>query len=130
MHINRKVNNLLAKFGNDVLQDLIVESMRLTYLKSFHIGELLVQIARFPKNVMLTIDGILDAFCEFFDKNLYNSGTMNIQRNWNYIMRNVSYQALHRQWIRNFHDTLTEVVSKLVDHNVGSQGQHEVNQAV
>jgi len=81
MHINRKVNNLLAKFGNDVLQDLIVESMRLTYLKSFHIGELLVQIARFPKNVMLTIDGILDAFCEFFDKNLYNSGTMNIQRN-------------------------------------------------
>ena len=79
---------------------------------------------------MLTIDGILDAFCEFFDKNLYNSGTMNIQRNWNYVMRNVSYQALHRQRIRNFHDTLTEVVSKLVDHNVGSQGQHEVNQTV
>jgi hypothetical protein len=45
-------------------------------------------------------------------------------------MRNVSYQALHRQWIRNFHDTLTEVVSKLVDHHVGSQGKHEVNQAV
>ena len=81
MHINRKVNNLLAKFGNDILQDLIVEPMRLTYLKSFHVDELLVQIARFPKNVMLTIDGILDAFCEFFDKNLYNSGTMNIQRN-------------------------------------------------
>jgi len=81
MHINRKVNNLLAKFGNDILQDLIVEPMRLSNLKSFHVDELLVQIARFPKNVMLTIDGILDAFCEFFDKNLYNSGTMNIQRN-------------------------------------------------
>lgn len=81
MHINRKVNNLLAKFGNDILQDLIVEPMRLSNLKSFHVDELLVQIARFPKNVMLTIDGILDTFCEFFDKNLYNSGTMNIQRN-------------------------------------------------
>ena len=38
MHINRKVNNLLAKFGNDILQDLIVEPMRLTYLKSFHVN--------------------------------------------------------------------------------------------
>ena len=42
----------------------------------------------------------------------------------------MSYQALHCLWIGNFHDTLAEVVSKLVHHYLGSQRQHEVNEAV
>lgn len=130
VHVDGQVNNLLRQLTNNILQNLIVEPVHLCELESLHVLKPLLQVAGPFDDVNLRVNSIQNALGKALDEDLNDPRSVNVERYLNNVVRNVIDQVLDRCWIRNFHDALAQVVSKLIDHDVRSQWEHEVNQAI
>jgi hypothetical protein len=118
VHVNCEIDNLLRKFSNDIHQNAVVESMHSRKLKSVHVFKLLIEVVWSLDDVKLRVDALQDALGQSLNQYLDNSGTMNIQRYLDYVVLDVSDEAFDGSWIGNLHDSLAQVVSKLIDHDI------------
>lgn len=79
VHVNCKIDNLLAKFSDDILQNAVVESMRCRKLKSVHVFKLLIEVIWSLHDVELRVDALQDGLGQSLNKDLDNSSTVNVQ---------------------------------------------------
>lgn len=118
VHVNCQIHNLFTQFTDHNFQNAVVKSVRCRKIESIHFLDRLLEVISSLHDVKLSVDSLQDALGESLDQDLDNSSTMNVQRYLDNVVLDVSDKAFDGCWIGNLHDSLAQIVSELIDHDI------------
>lgn len=130
MHVDCQVDDLDAEGLDDLCEDLVMKRVDLCEDKAWHFFEGSLLVLGLLNDVQLTLDSIKDALGKSLDEDLDHSRPVDVQRDGHQIIDDLVHDLLKASRLGQLHDSLAKIVSKLVDHHVRSNWEHEMDQAV
>jgi hypothetical protein len=135
VHVTYQCNNIVLQNSNDSCEDLMINLMFLRNHKATHLFKWDERLGSFAEsslsledNVLLPLDVSQDTSRKSLNKNLNNSGSMDVQRNLNDLFTNSIHKLFHIKGVCLFHNSLAKVITELIDHDIGDNWSNGVDE--